>query len=190
VVKSAAQPLPNAEELQEAYALASRHTHIGVNLGDGQVIRALDWREARPELFDHLIFPVPLPAGRQPAGLVHRVRCVHRRSVVEDTGRASFSLIRGTNGSGLELRYVDYRGQRVLYQAHLPILNVLYNGITLQYRDWTTSEAGFDATGTPFQDANGNNLSGFLYCSTPPQTIFETGHDGSFYGVASYENAA
>ncbi len=29
-------------------------------------------------------------------------------------------------GSGVELRYVDYRGRRVLYQAHVPILNVLY----------------------------------------------------------------
>ena len=30
----------------------------------------------------------------------------------------------GTNGSGVELRYVDYRGKRLLYRAHVPILNV------------------------------------------------------------------
>ena len=27
----------------------------------------------------------------------------------------------GTNGSGVELRYVDYRGKRLLYRAHVPI---------------------------------------------------------------------
>jgi len=32
----------------------------------------------------------------------------------------------GTNGSGVELRYVDYRGKRVLYRALVPILNVEY----------------------------------------------------------------
>jgi hypothetical protein len=34
----------------------------------------------------------------------------------------------GASGSGVELRYVDYRGKRVLYQAHVPILNVRYDG--------------------------------------------------------------
>jgi hypothetical protein len=34
----------------------------------------------------------------------------------------------GTNGSGVELRYVDYRGKRLLYRAHVPILNVKYDG--------------------------------------------------------------
>src|SRR5829696_4521183 len=35
--------------------------------------------------------------------------------------RPSYSL--GTNGSGVTLREVDYRGKRVLYRAHVPILN-------------------------------------------------------------------
>jgi hypothetical protein len=29
----------------------------------------------------------------------------------------------GTRGSGVELRYLDYKGKRVLYRAHVPILN-------------------------------------------------------------------
>jgi hypothetical protein len=41
----------------------------------------------------------------------------------------------GTWGSGVELRYVDYRGRRV-YQAHVTILNVLYDGQCGPYRDW------------------------------------------------------
>jgi hypothetical protein len=28
----------------------------------------------------------------------------------------------------VELRYVDYKGKRVLYRAHVPILNVKYDG--------------------------------------------------------------
>src|SRR5829696_10411591 len=40
--------------------------------------------------------------------------------------RPSFS--RGINGSGVTLREVDYRGKRVLFRAHAPILNVQYNG--------------------------------------------------------------
>ena len=42
------------------------------------------------------------------------------------------------------MRYVDYRGKRLLYRAHVPILNVKYNGDACgPYRDrqqegWTT----------------------------------------------------
>jgi hypothetical protein len=43
----------------------------------------------------------------------------------------------GTNGSGIELRYLDYRGKRVFYRAHVPILNVKYDGDACgPYRDW------------------------------------------------------
>jgi hypothetical protein len=38
-------------------------------------------------------------------------------------------------GSGVELRLVSYRGKLVLWQAHVPILNVLYDDGTT-YRDW------------------------------------------------------
>jgi hypothetical protein len=88
----------------------------------------------------------------------------------------------------LELRFVDYRGKRVLNSAHVPILNVLYDGITVEYRDWLSEEAGFNAVGFPFKDNQGNSLPGFLHCSFPPQTIFETGKDGPFFGVAFYES--
>jgi hypothetical protein len=32
----------------------------------------------------------------------------------------------GTRGSGIELRNVKYKGKTVLFQAHVPILNVEY----------------------------------------------------------------
>jgi len=54
----------------------------------------------------------------------------------------------GTNGSGIELRYVDYRGKRVLYRAHVPILNVKYNGNACgPYRDWQDQEGMIQAVG-------------------------------------------
>jgi hypothetical protein len=87
----------------------------------------------------------------------------------------------GTWGSGVELRYVDYRGKRVLYQAHVPILNVLYDANACgPYRDWQYQEGMLDAAGT-------NVAPGFLLCPTPAKTILDTGSDvGTFLGVAIY----
>ena len=55
----------------------------------------------------------------------------------------------GTNGSGIELRYIDYRGKRVLYRAHVPILNVKYSeGPCGPYRDWQNEEGMIQADGS------------------------------------------
>jgi hypothetical protein len=87
----------------------------------------------------------------------------------------------GTNGSGVELRYVDYRGKRVLYRAHVPILNVKYDGDACgPYRDWQYQEGMIQANGT-------NVGSGFRLSSSPAQTILDTGSDtGNFLGTAIY----
>jgi hypothetical protein len=86
----------------------------------------------------------------------------------------------GTWGSGVELRYVDYRGRRVLYQAHVPILTVLYDGQCGPYRDWQYQEGMIDASGTQV-------APGFLLCPAPAKTILDTGSDvGTFLGVAIY----
>lgn len=87
----------------------------------------------------------------------------------------------GTNGSGIELRYVDYRGKRVLYRAHVPILNVKYaTGPCGPYRDWQNEEGMIQADGT-------NVASGFRLCYSPATTILDTGSDvGNFLGVAIY----
>jgi hypothetical protein len=92
----------------------------------------------------------------------------------------------GTNGSGIELRYVDYRGKRVLYQAHVPILNVEYGadgqriGCGPTYRDWQNEETQFEASGSGV-------APGFLLCPQPARTIIDTGSDqGNFAGVAIY----
>jgi hypothetical protein len=87
----------------------------------------------------------------------------------------------GTNGSGVELRFVDYRGKRLLYRAHVPILNVQYdNNACGPYRDWQNEEGMLQAVGT-------DPVLGFRLCSAPATTILDTGSDvGNFLGVAIY----
>jgi copper amine oxidase-like protein len=96
----------------------------------------------------------------------------------------------GTNGSGVELRYVDHLGQRVLSRAHVPILNVQYGSAGVEagcgptYRDWQNSEACFQA------DGNEPVGPGWRVCQAPPATILESGHDGgNFRGVALWYHA-
>jgi hypothetical protein len=87
----------------------------------------------------------------------------------------------GTNGSGIELRYVDYRGKRLLYRAHVPILNVKYGGNACgPYRDWQNQEGMIQATGVDV-------APGFRLCNAPAATIFTSGTDtGNYLGVAIY----
>ena len=93
--------------------------------------------------------------------------------------RPSYSL--GTNGSGVTLREVDYRGKRVLYRAHAPILNVRYDGDACgPFRDWLYAESWIQADGTDV-------APGIRRCPAPAQTILESGTDtGNFQGVAIY----
>jgi len=87
----------------------------------------------------------------------------------------------GTNGSGIELKYLDYRGKRVLFRAHVPILNVKYNGNACgPYRDWQNQEGMIQANGTDV-------APGFRLCTSPAATILTTGSDiGSYLGVGIY----
>jgi hypothetical protein len=91
----------------------------------------------------------------------------------------------GTNGSGIELRYVDFRGRRVLWQAHVPLLNVRYDGDACgPYLDWQNQESRFEANGT-------DPVPGFRLCSAPARSILESGSDGgNFTGVAVFVDGA
>lgn len=86
------------------------------------------------------------------------------------------------NGSGLEVQNVNYRGQRVLTRGHIPILNVKYDSGCGPYRDWLNSQSNFTA--------NGSDLApGIRLCTSPPQTILESGTDaGNFSGVAIWDD--
>ena len=82
---------------------------------------------------------------------------------------------------------MDYRGKRVLYRAHVPILNVNYDptaqrpqGACGPYLDWQNQEGMIQATGTDV-------APGFRLCPTPAKTILDTGSDiGNFLGTAIY----
>jgi len=83
----------------------------------------------------------------------------------------------GSNGSGVELRLVDFQGVRALHRAHAPIANVAYAGGAAA-RTWLNEESEFDADGE-------EPLPGFRVCSAPPRTVLDKGQGGgSFRGVA------
>ena len=92
----------------------------------------------------------------------------------------------GTNGSGIELQNVFYKGELILNQAHAPILNVLYDDGPLEcngcgpYRDWQYDEGHIQAQGK-------DQINGFMYCDNPAKTILDTNDDqGNFMGVAVF----
>ncbi len=91
------------------------------------------------------------------------------------------SVSSGTNGSGIELRDIQYRGKRVLARAHLPILNILYiDSACGPYRDWQWQESMINATGSDL-------APGIRLCTSKPQTILEDNNDtGDFLGVGVY----
>jgi hypothetical protein len=87
----------------------------------------------------------------------------------------------GTNGSGIELQYINYKGKTVIRQAHVPILNVKYDEDACgPYRDWQYEEGMIEADGDDV-------VPGFRLCSTPAKTILDSRSDqGNFLGVAVY----
>jgi len=87
----------------------------------------------------------------------------------------------GTNGSGIELQYINYKGKTVIRQAHVPILNVKYDDSPCgPYRDWQYQESRINADGDDV-------APGFRLCPTPAKTILDSGSDqGNFLGVAVY----
>jgi hypothetical protein len=87
---------------------------------------------------------------------------------------------RSTNGAGIELRSVTYRGKKLFHRAHVPILNVKYDpGGCGPYRDWQNEEGKINAQGADV-------APGFRLCpqpakrfSTPAQTRATSSASGS-----------
>jgi hypothetical protein len=104
----------------------------------------------------------------------------------------------GTNGSGVEIRDVRYRGTLVLARAHLPILNVKYEanavgcgGPNFCYRDWLWQEQTFQCA----PSTSPGYCTGQSTPASPPPTFCAGGESctvcdhpgldaGSFQGVA------
>jgi hypothetical protein len=157
------------------------HRIVGVRTGDGEIFREPPGVGTPPAVD---CGPPPGPGCPPRAGdRVARVRVSRGDTTLWDLVVVRPHASSGTNGSGVELRLVDYRGQRVLNRGHVPILNVRYRGdggttgCGPTYRDWQNEEACFDAEGD-------EPVPGFRVCPSAPRTILESGEDhGSFRGV-------
>ncbi len=105
----------------------------------------------------------------------------------------------GSDGSGLEIRDVRYRGRLVMKRGHVPILNVEYEpgGGCGCFRDWSDSETGFCVNGLspgPSGTCAAGGPSGCVV-STDPGDVATTcdrnsvggqgGNVGSFTGIAA-----
>jgi hypothetical protein len=90
--------------------------------------------------------------------------------------------------SGIELQNVKYRGKLVLKRAHVPVLNVKYDGDACgPYRDWQYSEGFFQTIAAGCTSVAGTTTSGVSVCKDPATTALESGNDtGNFRGVAIY----
>jgi hypothetical protein len=165
---------------------AVSHEIIGVNLARRKLLRFAPTERGRAPLTAAAHNPI---CGLPNAGQTTASGVAGRAWVTVKQGTTTlwkFMLVRpagssGTWGSGVELRGLDYRGKRVLYRAHVPILNVKYEGDACgPYRDWQDQEGMFSATGS-------DPVPGFRLCSAPATTVLETGSDiGNFLGVAIF----
>ncbi|MGH9997245.1 MAG: hypothetical protein ACRD7F_04480, partial [Nitrososphaeraceae archaeon] len=161
------------------------HEIVGINMIDQTVVRYKN-RAPSHSLASDSTCGLPYAAQSTAQGIAGQVWVTVKQG---NTILWKFLAIRpaassGTNGSGIELRYVDYRGKRVLYRAHVPILNVKYNEDACgPYRDWQNQEGMIQGDGSDV------GSSGFHLCSSPATTILDTGSDeGNFLGVAIYIN--
>jgi hypothetical protein len=160
-----------------------QHEIVGVNLDQGKVIR---YKTGAPPsaLARDATCGVALDANQATATSV--AGQVWITVTQGSTTLWRFLAVRpasssGTRGSGVDLRYVDYKGKRVLYRAHVPILSVRYdNDACGPYRDWQNQEGMIQANGVDV-------APGFRLCNAPAQTIMESGSDtGNFLGTAIY----
>lgn len=161
----------------------AQHEIVGVNLVKQTVVR-FEGRAPRGAVAHNPICGLPYvqqaTANRGDAGQVW-VTVSQGGTVLWKFLVVRPSASSGTRASGVELRFVDYRGKRVLYRAHVPILNVHYdNNACGPYRDWQWQEGMIQANGVDV-------APGFRLCNAPATTILDTGSDaGNFLGVAIY----
>lgn len=93
--------------------------------------------------------------------------------------RPSATISELSNGAGVELREVRYRGDLILLRAHVPVLNVKYEEDRCgPYRDWLSDESCIVV------DVTQQQSPGFYASSTPAGTICQTAADtGNARGV-------
>jgi hypothetical protein len=183
------RPLPPLANIEHPDGTVDRVIVVGLRAPEG-THRLVGVRTSDGEVFE----PPPgvvVPAGTGEHGVPRgpgcapvtgdqqaRVRVLRGEELLWDLVVVRPSASSGANGSGVELRSVDYLGKRVLGRGHVPILNLEYEGGDGVIRLWQTSEACFEATGE-------DPVAGFRLCSEPPRTIVGAEAEaGDFRGVA------
>jgi hypothetical protein len=140
-----------------------------------------------------LLRPLVALAALAPAGLVQALTCPSGTTLVQwPAGVPSPTwemcvlpptTSSGTDGSGIELRQVFYKGHQVFKRANTPILNVNYMTGCGCYRDWIDGEVKFQVykanpvPGNPPVLAVGGP-GAFVDAVEPPLTVCETGGSG------------
>jgi hypothetical protein len=163
------------------------HEIVGVDLAGGPVQRFAARAPATSAAGPAATCGAPLGANqsRSGRGLAGQYAITIRRggTVYWTLTAVRPSASSGNLGSDVELRDVYYRGRKVLHRAHLPILNVKYDGDACgPYRDWQYDESYLLASGT-------NVAPGFRLASSQPETIIQSGNDrGNFLGTAVWTN--
>jgi hypothetical protein len=190
------QPMPPLADVELDDGTTTRRVTLGILDPDGSPLhrfvavdlyrRFVDWEPVGldPPTDDDCEARLPVGVGSLPdAGGPSQVRV---RVLLGGQELWNMIVVRPRNstptaygkGAGVELRQVRYRGHLVFWQAHVPILDVLYDD-GVSYRDWQNQETPFYAIGV---DPVG---SGWRVCNQPPATILEAGTDaGNFQGVA------
>jgi hypothetical protein len=160
----------------------ARHEIIGVDMKLRRVIRYPNGAPPSAQATSDTCGPTPSSATAPPRGTPGEAEIT-----ISQNGQDlwHFYAVRpagssGTNGSGIELRYVDFRGKRVLTRAHVPIVNVLYmSGECGPYRDWLWEENDYTSQGTDL-------TAGHRRCVEPPITVSAGDDVGTFEGVSYY----
>src|SRR5260370_35329180 len=117
----------------------ARHEIVGVNLVRQSVVR-FEERAPQGSVAHNPICGIPYvqqaTANQGDAGQVW-ITVKQGNTVLWKFLAVRPAASSGTRSSVVELRYVDYRGKRALYRAHVPSINVHYdNNACGPYRDW------------------------------------------------------
>jgi hypothetical protein len=168
-------------------AADARHEIVGVNMVRRQVERYSDGAPAGARAAEQLCGAPSAnqsTTGRDVAGQA-KITVLKGSTRLWSLVAVRPSASSGTDGSGVELRSVYYRGKPVMHQAHVPVLNVRYqNNQCGPYRDWQWEEGMFQARGR-------NPARAFRLCSEPARTILDTGSDfGNFPGCGRLRRRA
>jgi len=89
----------------------------------------------------------------------------------------------GGRGGGIEIQNATYNGRLVFFKAHLPILNVKYQGdLCGPFRDWQFQESRYECVGDVVSAGRCNGVA-VTNCNNPPG-----GDVGTFCGVTVDES--